>query len=81
MLLISKKKNIYKGSWWYNNKRKHPSIVIKSNNNNYYVVRTLSHSKERKDDFELFESPNPNNIVMPQYISKRKYTENDKNLW
>ncbi len=77
-MISIKKKTIYKGSWWFNNKRKHPSIIIKSNNKDFFVVRTLSHSKERKTDLQLFDSPNPNDIVMPQFISKRMYYENSK---
>lgn len=78
MIFISKKKNIYKGSWWFNNKRKHPSYIIKSNNSDYFVVRILSHSKSNKNDFLLLYSPNPNNKVMPQFISKKKYYEKSK---
>ena len=78
VVIFISKKNIYKGAWWFNNKRKHPSIIIKSNNKDYFVVRTLSHSKERNSDLELYDSPNPNDIVMPQYISGRKYYEKSK---
>ena len=77
MITISKK-NIYKGSWWFNNKRKHPSYVIKSNNKNYFVVRTLSHSRDSDNDFELYSSPNPKLKNDKQYISSRKYIENSK---
>ena len=78
---MSKKKNIYKGSWWFNNKRKHPSFIVKSNNKDYFAVRLLSHSKNRDNDFSLVEPPNPKSTNMPQYISKRKYIENNKNAF